>query len=68
MITTEQLAALKVVAVAAQADMTTTNSPAAQPKTRCRRTWKTFYLESGRAYHETESVRQSWARREVKCG
>jgi len=29
---------------------------------RKRRIWKTFYLESGRDYHEIESVWQSWAR------
>lgn len=27
-----------------------------------RRVWKTFYLESGRDYHEIESVWQSWPR------
>lgn len=27
-----------------------------------RRIWKTFYLESGRDYHEIESVWQSWSR------
>jgi hypothetical protein len=27
-----------------------------------RRLWKTFYLESGRDYHELESVWQSWPR------
>jgi hypothetical protein len=29
-------------------------------KTGKRRVWKTFYLESGRDYHELESLWQSW--------
>jgi hypothetical protein len=31
-----------------------------------RRLWKTFYLESGGAYHEIESVWQSWSRSSPK--
>jgi hypothetical protein len=33
-----------------------------QRKHRRRHVWKTFYLESGRAYHEIQSVWQSWPR------
>lgn len=28
--------------------------------------WKTFYIESGRDYHELESVWQSWSRSQKK--